>query len=50
MKNILLVNDTSLTCHHGCSLLMNSIYDLFKKNNLNIKNKNIFGAKYFRFC
>ena len=39
MKNILLVNDTSLTCHHGCSLLMNSIYDLFKKNNLNIKNK-----------
>lgn len=38
-KNILLVNDTSLTCHHGCSLLMQSIYDFFKKNNLNIKNK-----------
>ena len=38
-KNILLVNDTSLTCHHGCSLLMQSIYDFFKKNNLNIKDK-----------
>ena len=38
-KNILLVNDTSLTCHHGCTLLMQSIYYLFKKNNLFIKNK-----------
>ena len=49
MKNILLVNDTSLTCHHGCSLLMNSIYDLFKKIILISKIK-YFGAKYFRFC
>ena len=38
-KNILLVNDTSLVCHHGCSLLMQCIYDLFKKNQIIIKDR-----------
>ena len=38
-KNILLVNDTSLVCHHGCSLLMQCIYDLFKKNEIIIKDQ-----------
>ena len=38
-KNILLVNDTSLICHHGCTLLMQSIYKFFNKKKFNIKNK-----------
>lgn len=38
-KKILLVNDTSLTCHHGCSLLMKLIYDLLKKNKIYVKDK-----------
>lgn len=41
-KNILLVNDTSLVCHHGCTLLMQCIYDLFKKNNIIIKDRIFF--------
>ncbi len=38
-KEILLVNDTSLVCHHGCTLLMSTIYNEFKKNNIIIKDK-----------
>jgi polysaccharide pyruvyl transferase WcaK-like protein len=38
-KNILLVNDTSLVCHHGCTLLMQCIYKLFKKNNIVVKDR-----------
>ena len=38
-KNILLVNDTSLVCHHGCTLLMQCIYELFKKNNIIVKDR-----------
>lgn len=34
----LLVNDTNLVCHHGCSLLMNQIYKTFKENNIIIKD------------
>ena len=41
-KNILLVNDTSLICHHGCTLLMQCIYELFKKNSIIIKDKIFF--------
>ena len=36
MKNILLVNDTSLTLHYGCDLLMMNIYNLLDKNNINL--------------
>ncbi len=36
MKNILLVNDTSLTLHYGCDLLMMNIYNLLEKNNINL--------------
>ena len=28
----LLINDTNLVCHHGCSLLMHQIYKTFKEN------------------
>ena len=38
-KKILLLNDTSLICHHGCNLLMNTIYDLLRENNFIIKKK-----------
>ena len=41
-KNILLVNDTSLVCHHGCTLLMHCIYELFKKNKIIIKDQIFF--------
>ncbi len=34
----LLINDTNLVCHHGCSLLMSQIYKTFKKNNILIKD------------
>ena len=34
----LLINDTNLVCHHGCSLLMNQIYKTFKENNILIKD------------
>ena len=38
-KKILLVNDTSLVCHHGCTLLMQCIYKLFKDNSIIIKDR-----------
>ena len=38
MKKILLVNDTSLTLHYGCDLLMLNIFKLLKKNNIKIVN------------
>ena len=38
-KKVLLINDTSLICHHGCHLLMNSIYNLIENNNFIIKKK-----------
>ncbi len=41
-KNVLLINDTSLVCHHGCTLLMECIYDLFQKNNFVIKDRIFF--------
>ncbi len=33
----LLINDTNLVFHHGCSLLMHQIYKTFKENNIVIK-------------
>jgi hypothetical protein len=34
----LLINDTNLVCHHGCSLLMHQIYKTFKENNILVKD------------
>lgn len=48
-KNVLLVNDTSLVCHHGCTLLMECIYDLFQKNNLIIKDRIFYEENYLNF-
>jgi len=48
-KNILLVNDTSLICHHGCNLLMNTIYDFFEKNKLLIKKKIYYEENYLNY-
>ncbi len=48
-KNVLLVNDTSLICHHGCTLLMSIIYKEFKKNNLFIKDKIYFEQNLLEF-
>ena len=48
-KNILLVNDTSLICHHGCNLLMNTIYDFFEKNKLSIKKKIYYEENYLNY-
>ena len=48
-KNILLVNDTSLVCHHGCTLLMQCIYELFKKNNIIIKDRIFFEENFTNY-
>ena len=45
-KKILLLNDTSLICHHGCSLLMNTMYDFFEQNNFLIKKKIFYEQNY----
>ncbi len=45
-KNVLLVNDTGLICHHGCNLLMNTIHNLLKKNNLIIKKRIFYEENY----
>ena len=48
-KNVLLVNDTSLVCHHGCTLLMECIYNLFQKNDLIIKDRIFFEENFLNF-
>tara|TARA_B100000902_G_scaffold225937_1_gene214513 strand:+ start:9302 stop:10276 length:975 start_codon:yes stop_codon:yes gene_type:complete len=48
-KNVLLINDTSLVCHHGCTLLMECIYDLFQKNNFVIKDRIFFEENFLNF-
>ena len=48
-KNILLVNDTSLICHHGCTLLMNLMCELFIKNNFLIKDRIFYEENYLSF-
>lgn len=48
-KNVLLVNDTSLVCHHGCTLLMECIYNLFQKNDLIIKDRIFFEQNFLNF-
>ncbi len=48
-KNVLLVNDTSLVCHHGCTLLMQCIYDVFKKNNIIIKDRIFYEENYTKY-
>jgi polysaccharide pyruvyl transferase WcaK-like protein len=48
-KNILLINDTSLICHHGCTLLMNLMCELFKKNNFLIKDRIFYEENYLSF-
>ena len=48
-KNILLVNDTSLVCHHGCTLLMQCIYELFKKNNIIVKDRIFFEENFTNY-
>lgn len=48
-KKILLVNDTSLICHHGCNLLMNTMYSLLKKQNFIIKKKIFYEENYLHY-
>ena len=48
-KKILLLNDTSLICHHGCNLLMNTIYDLLRENNFIIKKKIFYEENYLDY-
>ena len=48
-KKVLLINDTSLICHHGCHLLMNSIYNLMENNNFIIKKKIYYEENYLNY-
>ena len=48
-KNILLINDTSLICHHGCNLLMNTIYNFLEKNKISIKKKIYYEDNYLNY-
>jgi polysaccharide pyruvyl transferase WcaK-like protein len=48
-KKILLLNDTSLICHHGCNLLMNSIHRLLKKKNFIIQKKIFYEENYLNY-
>ena len=48
-KKILLLNDTSLICHYGCTLLMNTIYNFFEKKNFIIKDKIYYEENYLKY-
>ena len=48
-KKILFVNDTSLICHHGCTLLIQTIYSYLKKQNIIIKDKIYYEENCFKY-